>query len=95
MKIMRKLCRTCSKSFLTYSESKEHCSKQCKKDAAKRRQMESDQPCWHCQKACGGCDWSGFFKPVPGWVATAVTLKDEEGDIRSYQIHKCPQFVRG
>ena len=43
--------------------------------------------CWSCQRAAGGCSWSGLdpktlepaFQPVPGWTAERVP----------YIIHGC------
>ena len=29
-----------------------------------------DQLCWDCANACGGCEWSRSFRPVPGWSAS-------------------------
>ena len=60
-----------------------------------KRQIEKDQPCWTCSKACGKCSWSRSFTPIKGWTAEPVMVKDKEGDIRSYRIRKCPEFIKG
>ena len=65
--------------------------------------------CFDCQKACGGCSWSGLdpvthmprFEPVPGWTATPTCLKVSWAchgrtytrRIDSYYITACPEFV--
>ncbi len=51
------------------------------------------QLCWKCKRATGGCGWSRSGKPIKGWDAEKVTLKDLEGDIRTYKIKKCPLFL--
>lgn len=57
------------------------------------------QPCWSCKKACGGCNWSAFFKPVDGWVAEPTTIKNSLGDgkkdMGSYRIISCPEYMEG
>lgn len=47
-----------------------------------------ENPCWTCQKACGGCSWSRSFSPVPGWTA-------EKTPRGGWHITACPEFVRG
>lgn len=57
--------------------------------------------CFQCQKACGGCSWSGInpetgkprFEPVPGWTATPVVLRVSDRFEETYQITACPEFV--
>ena len=58
----------------------------------------SQQLCWRCRRACGGCRWSSRGKPVPGWTATpmrrnAGTSKGVPVIIDTYRITACPQFV--
>ena len=58
----------------------------------------SQQLCWGCRKACGGCRWSSRGKPVPGWTATpmrrnAGTNKGVPVIMDTYRITACPQFV--
>ena len=61
-----------------------------------RKRCESNnQLCWDCKKACGGCSWSSCFKPVDGWDAEESIVKDNSGDIISYKVKKCPEFIRG
>ena len=58
------------------------------------------QPCWFCANACGGCEWSKDFRPVPGWDAKPTTITLHNGrekynvQIPSYEIHACPKFVK-
>lgn len=56
------------------------------------------QPCWECMHAVPasegaeevrGCPWSRSFSEVPGWDAVRVEGED------TYEIVKCPMFVRG
>lgn len=48
--------------------------------------------CELCENACGKCSWSkaGDMKPVEGWDAIR---KDLFGNIESYIVLDCPQFV--
>ena len=89
------MCKVCGKYFFTKSTSKEFCSDECRKEEAQRRKDEDSQLCWRCKNACGGCSWSRCFQPVEGWDATSTIVKDSEGDIHSYEIHKCPEFIEG
>lgn len=51
-----------------------------------------DTICWECANACGGCSWSRKkAKPVPGWDAIR---RDLSGNIESYVVISCPEFVR-
>ena len=90
-----KLCECCGKKFLTKSDLKKYCSKNCAKEMRRRRQEESDQLCWLCKNACGKCDWSKYLKPINGWTAELTIIKDSMGDFSSYKIHKCPKFIKG
>lgn len=52
--------------------------------------------CWGCQKAVGGCSWSGWFEPVPGWQAVQTVIKStglSYGDEDSYLVLTCPEFI--
>ncbi len=51
------------------------------------------QLCWECKRATGGCRWSADLKPVKGWDAEKVIIKDFEGDIESYKVKACPLFI--
>ena len=59
------------------------------------------QPCWDCANACGGCEWSKSFQPVPGWDAEPVIIRNhlgrgpENSSAKSYKIYSCPKFRRG
>lgn len=88
-----KKCECCGKKFLSKSNLKKYCSKSCKSEARKRKQEENEQLCWRCKNACGGCDWSKHLKPIGGWIAELITIKDSMGDFSSYKIHKCPEFI--
>lgn len=50
------------------------------------------QPCWTCQKACGGCSWSRDFEPVKGWVADKNYLRSNGEFADTYKIIKCPEY---
>lgn len=89
------MCKVCGKYFFTKSASKEFCSDECRQKEAQRIKDEDAQLCWRCSNACGGCSWSQNFIPVEGWDAEPVIIKDSEGDINSYKIKKCPQFIKG
>lgn len=62
---------------------------------------QSQQLCWKCANACGGCPWSARFQPVPGWLAEPVIIKSHmdcgpDGFMaKSYKIYFCPQFRAG
>ena len=50
---------------------------------------KSNQPCWDCANACGGCSWSRNLTPIEGWTAKEVPF--HAGGF-TYKIDKCPQF---
>lgn len=50
------------------------------------------QPCWTCSRACGGCEWSALFQPVPGWVAIPVSIPENGEESESYKIIYCPKY---
>ena len=58
------------------------------------------QLCWDCANACGGCEWSKDFQPVPGWDAIFAPVKanksgkPKEFKLESYAIRACPKFVK-
>ena len=89
-----KICECCGNRFFSKSNLKKYCSKVCAREMAQRQKEEDEQPCWRCKKACGGCGWSKCFIPVKGWDATFTIIKDSEGEITSYKIHKCPEFIK-
>ena len=58
----------------------------------------SQQLCWRCRRACGGCSWSQRLQPVPGWTATHMrrrTGHSRGGAVMmdTYSIKACPEFV--
>lgn len=70
-------------------------------DGKSASDMTSDQPCWNCKKALGGCSWSQDFIPVKGWEAQkTVKSGGVRGDgtkkppMESYRITFCPEFER-
>ena len=90
-----RVCECCGKVFLSKSNLKKCCSKECAKEMAKKRQQEKGQLCCICKNACGNCSWSADFIPVEGWDAQPTIIKDSEGDFSSYEIKRCPEFIRG
>lgn len=90
-----KICECCGKRFPHKSINRKYCSIECAREKRLQRQMEKDQICIYCKNACGGCNWSKYLKPVFGWIATPIMVKDKEGEIRSYDIIKCPEFIKG
>ena len=90
-----KNCECCGKRFISKSNSKKYCSRECKKQMAQEREEDRWQLCCTCKKACGGCLWSKYFLPLIGWDAEPTIIKDSEGDFSSYRIHKCPEYIRG
>lgn len=73
-----------------------------KQKKAPKGEFQSQQLCWTCANACGGCEWSDHLEPVPGWDATLTSrvLKvggKGKGGTRvasSFVIHYCPKFRR-
>ena len=87
-------CEVCGKKFFTRSLVKTYCSEVCKRRAIELKQMESEQPCWRCQNACGGCSWSREFQPVEGWEAEPTIIMGDGVEIPSFEIKKCPMFIK-
>lgn len=58
--------------------------------------MYQQQLCWRCENACGGCEWSARFEPVPGWDAIATTRTVSGKFVeKSFSVRACPKFRRG
>lgn len=89
---MIKECEHCGKVFYTRKKTKKYCSKRCKSESLQLQREKDGQLCWRCNNACGGCLWSKKLKPIKGWTAVPVTIKDSMGDISTYKITDCPQF---
>ena len=61
----------------------------------------TQQPCWTCALACGGCPWTELdkdsgqvrFEPVPGWDAEEVVMDSNGVTIHTYRIFSCPMKV--
>ena len=59
----------------------------------------SNNLCYKCKKAAGGCAWSRSFDPVDGWTAEPVE-PNYRGSYESnpnmmktgYHITACPEF---
>lgn len=54
--------------------------------------------CWNCKRACANkidqCSWSNEFKPVKGWKAETIIIR--EGSCRplpTYIIKECPEYI--
>ena len=88
-----KVCKFCGEKYWSKSKTKVYCSCDCVKNAAKERRQEREQPCCSCKKACGGCSWSKNFQPVVGWDAVPTVVEDIEGDMHSYKISRCPEYI--
>lgn len=62
--------------------------------------LPSESLCWHCKNAVPnysgrGCNWSRFFKPVPGWDAPANFHQSHDRMTTGYKVNACPMFERG
>ncbi len=60
----------------------------------------TNELCFKCKNAYGGCAWSKKFDPVEGWVAEEVenkyrSEKDPNMKKKSWHILACPQFEKG
>ena len=58
--------------------------------------------CWECKNAVPnsesgtGCEWSRYFKPVPGWDAKRKDVSmGKNKKLVSYCVINCPKFERG
>lgn len=67
--------------------------------------QRSNELCFNCKNACGGCSWSALdpatnkpkYEPVPGWTAKKVMLKlgishAKVKWVQTYHITACPQY---
>ena len=89
------ICEFCGKVFKSKSKLKKYCSKKCKCTAIRIQREENGQLCWTCKNACGGCSWSSKLIPIKGWSAIPDVIKDDSGDIHTFKILKCPQYIKG
>ena len=48
----------------------------------------ANNPCFDCEHAIRGCEWSKDFEEVPGWKAELVKLDQSA----TYHILECPLF---
>ena len=95
MGMIVKTCEICGKTFVCKSKLKIYCSAECKLEASKRKREKKEQICWRCQRELCDCSWMKSSIPVDGWDADPVIVKDKEGDIRSFKIKYCPNFIEG
>ena len=90
-------CPTCGQAFTRTHGKQLYCSGKCRIKESNMRARErngnpkkkykvSDQLCWSCQNATGGCSWSKSLTPIKGWKAKKI----EE----SYEIKKCPEYIK-
>lgn len=42
-------------------------------------QASKEALCWQCRRATGGCEWSAFLQPVPGWQAERTFRRVRRG----------------
>lgn len=93
----RKKCKMCGKMFATKDAKRRYCCKKCRMEAREKLSIERGQLCWSCKHATNAtreCSWSRELKPVKGWTAKPVIIKEEDGyTCRTYQILKCPKFI--
>lgn len=54
----------------------------------------SIQKCWHCKNAAT-CDWGKYGKPIEGWKAKKVKIKEGRTFVETYDIKDCPKFEQG
>ena len=59
-------------------------------DQVSRDENSKSTLCWDCGNATGGCAWSDFLVPVPGWRAVERHYKES----MSYKVITCPCFER-
>ena len=87
------ICEHCGRVFPTIYHSQKYCSKSCRIDAKEVKTESEGQLCWRCKNACGGCSWSQHLIPIKGWLAKKSIIHDNDGDIRTYEIEFCPEFI--
>ena len=68
-----------------------------------KSKMYGETICWSCANACGGCEWSERFRPVPGWTAVETVIKinatvngsSQKTETQSYHVISCPKYQKG
>lgn len=98
MIFMIKTCPICNKQF--EGRQQKYCSFACRWTAKQIKSKRTPRGhkgtlCWNCKNACGGCSWSRSFTPVEGWNARETTLKSADGNIQSFFVTDCPEFING
>lgn len=67
-----------------------------KETDTKKRISHPAQLCWNCRNAIPspqyGCPWSREFKPVKGWTAKPIIVKNPP-PYTSYCITGCPLYI--
>ena len=102
------ICENCGKGFFGRNKQK-YCGYNCRKASAAKRYREKKkgnkiintniQPCWTCERSCGGCSWSKDLIPIKGWTAKPTVLKFRYKDnsisyVDTYMIYKCPLYIQ-
>ena len=64
-----------------------------RKERAANTYFTKFQSCWTCKNACGRCEWSREFKPVPGWIAEKTFIESNGEYADSYKIIYCPKYI--
>ncbi len=92
----RRQCKKCGYEYDTYEFNADNI-----RDFLEERKLEkencgfaSKSLCWKCSRATGFCPWSRDFEPVQGWEAVKTTIKNQSGDLDSYDVKKCPLFEK-
>ncbi|MBS5518626.1 MAG: hypothetical protein KHX17_08785 [Clostridiales bacterium] len=61
-------------------------------------QASKEALCWQCRRATGGCEWSAFLQPVPGWQAERTFRRVRRGGAvqlaPGIRVAACPKFER-
>ena len=59
-------------------------------------QANKEALCWQCRRATGGCEWSAFLRPVPGWKAERTFHRVKQGGAvrlaAGIRVAACPKF---
>ena len=101
-KMYVRICKHCGKRYMARSANSQYCSKKCKLEAKEKRRKanadktkEEKQPCWSCKRTNCTCSWIKYSIPVVGWEAKETIINNGEVRTKSYEIIKCPEYIRG
>lgn len=92
--MIKQVCEVCGKSFASKAPRK-YCCKKCRMEAIAKNKEKKGQLCWNCKNTNENlCSWfSKEMKPIDGWTAKEVLVKEEDGYVRrTYKITACPNF---